>query len=249
MRTDDYLRISNNMDKIPRMTLDTTFPVGCGMCGQCCRSNINIILAPHDLYRMARALNISLTDVLKRYCFLTEGEESLLPIVCIRHDKNGVCPLLEGNKCSIQEHKPSICRLFPLGRANNPLTGGEIEYILPQKPCMNGPTRRHSVREWIGPVSSRNSQRSYLLWNELIVCLSMTLRANRDLSKDSSRWNPLMDALVNLMYVLYETDKPFLPQFEKNVGVMREILEGVFQIHVMTLGEINKKYTNTDTEE
>lgn len=71
-----------------------------------------------DLFRIAKELNISLEDVIDRYCELYAGYESRFPLVRLK--PRGVikrCPLLKNRKCSVHKAKPAMCAMFPIGRA------------------------------------------------------------------------------------------------------------------------------------
>ena len=95
-----------------------TFRFRCRQCGKCCKNREDILLNPYDLHRACSVLGISHKDFIERYCEVYVGESSRFPCVLLRPvGPEKACPLLKGNKCSMHKGKPTVCALFPLGRA------------------------------------------------------------------------------------------------------------------------------------
>jgi uncharacterized protein len=82
--------------------------IDCKQCGNCCRS-LDVCLVPPDIDRLSTALHIPIDEVLTRYVDeeggQAQGEWAVIPA----HP----CPLLRGNLCSIYEHRPHACRVYP----------------------------------------------------------------------------------------------------------------------------------------
>lgn len=55
------------------------------------------------------------SQIIQMYCEIYIGPTSNIPIVRIRFE-NGVCSFLKNNRCTIHAFKPSVCKLYPLGR-------------------------------------------------------------------------------------------------------------------------------------
>ena len=97
--------------------LDDTFTFHCTQCGKCCIHRTDIILSPRDIFKMAKELNLSNADFLRKYCSMHIGPTSRIPVIMLRPvGKDDRCPLLKNNKCSVHKVKPSVCGMFPLGR-------------------------------------------------------------------------------------------------------------------------------------
>ncbi len=95
-----------------------SFRFMCKMMGTCCIHN-QVILNPLDIYNIARAL-----DVPSKYLFnqkiityiINQKDMWMEPII---HLKNEICPFLvyksdTKKACDIHEHRPTVCRIFPL---------------------------------------------------------------------------------------------------------------------------------------
>ncbi|MDX2163715.1 MAG: YkgJ family cysteine cluster protein [bacterium] len=82
--------------------------IDCTQCANCCRS-LDVCLIPPDIDRLSTALVIPIEDVITRYADeaagAAQGEWALLPA----HP----CPFLKGNLCSIYQHRPNACRIYP----------------------------------------------------------------------------------------------------------------------------------------
>ena len=76
--------------------------VPCGECNACCRSSYFIHIRPEETQ--------TLTWIPKELLFAAPG----LPKgnVLLGYDKNGHCPMLIDNTCSIYEHRPQTCRNY-----------------------------------------------------------------------------------------------------------------------------------------
>lgn len=101
--------------------LDDTIKFNCKRCGKCCSCREDIILNPYDVYHIAQGLNTTPEEVLNKYCTIFTGANSCLPIVVLKEDERGLCPFLkffpaEGKfGCSINDFKPGVCALHPIG--------------------------------------------------------------------------------------------------------------------------------------
>lgn len=93
----------------------------CRGCGRCCREEPRIGLFPSDIYRISKALGMTLTDFNNRYL------DGIVSIGSVRDARGNTqydsrafglklrdgCPFLAGDKCGIHAFKPIICRAYP----------------------------------------------------------------------------------------------------------------------------------------
>jgi len=114
----DYENLIRN-----RIEMDTVFAFRCLECGSCCRNREDVILSAFDLYRIAKELDMTTEDVIRRYCELYIGPTSRIPLVrLLPRGEKRVCPLLRNSRCSVHMSKPVVCALYPIGRALDPAT-------------------------------------------------------------------------------------------------------------------------------
>lgn len=93
--------------------LDDEFEFACLACGNCCRNREDLLVTPYDIFRIAKYLQMSMKEVIEKYCEVYIGDDSRLPVVRIKPKiHNLVCPFLKKGLCGIQEAKPLICGIY-----------------------------------------------------------------------------------------------------------------------------------------
>ena len=99
----------------------------CGMCGECCRMNTTdsnlIIMSASEVREIMAATGLSWDEVAEPYPDLLEEDGvSYTFDWCIRRNPEGTrsC-VFQGadNRCTIYEHRPWICRTYPLMLADS----------------------------------------------------------------------------------------------------------------------------------
>lgn len=203
------------------ISVDDTFYFRCTKCGKCCKERDDIILSPYDLYRMAKYLGKEIEDIINSYTRWHIGESSKLPVVMMRmRGEKRTCPFLDKHKCRIHEAKPAVCALFPLGRIAQ--ENGDIRYLIQPIFC-GGHDKRQTVREWIAEFGLEESEAWFRTWQETIVPL--VRRVNEIYVKVSEMvMHQLEEVLFITIYLAYSMDEPIIPQFQRNIAKMDEML-------------------------
>ena len=121
---------------------------------RCCR-NKHLPLTPYDIVRIRKALNIHSDDFLEKFTLYRLDPNSGFPILSIRmEDKEGLCPFVGINGCTIYNDRPTACRLYPLGRSSGISRGGiareEFFYLLDTPGCEGVKEEKvQSVEKWM----------------------------------------------------------------------------------------------------
>ena len=79
--------------------------IDCTKCANCCKT-VRPVLKPADVKRLANHLELSVNEF--RSGFLAddpEGEGSVF--------RNQPCPFLQGNLCTVYDHRPADCKSYP----------------------------------------------------------------------------------------------------------------------------------------
>jgi Fe-S-cluster containining protein len=93
----------------------------CKGCGRCCREEPKIGLFPSDIFRISKALGITIAEFNDRYL------NGIVDIGSVQDEKGNTvydskafgfnlengCPFQKDERCSIHEFKPIICRAYP----------------------------------------------------------------------------------------------------------------------------------------
>ncbi|MDJ0763776.1 MAG: YkgJ family cysteine cluster protein [Myxococcota bacterium] len=93
---------------------------------QCC-ADINILLTPLDVLRLARRLDMSTREFLDTHTMMPITKDLHLPVVMLKmsdaEDKR--CSFVDKNGCGVYEDRPWSCRMYPLGMGLPPARAGE----------------------------------------------------------------------------------------------------------------------------
>lgn len=224
--------IAENFDKM-KIGPDTPFKFHCTQCGKCCINREDIMLNPFDLFRASKELEMTPQDFVKTYCDTYLGETSRIPIVRIQ--PRGTikrCPLLKDRKCSIHNAKPTVCALFPIGRAfrieagkldEKPIATDQIEYIFNAPHCGDN-SETHTVREWLEAFGIPLQDEFFAKWQDVILHLGPSIQKCIDQFNEET-----VDRVITLCYVKlyldYDTSKDFWPQFIENAGVIQKLIK------------------------
>ena len=119
----------------------------CDGCGKCCKNREDIILNAYDIFRIRKKLDITLEELIQKYAAVYIGPTSKMPLIrLLPVGEEKRCPFLFLNKCIVHEAKPTICGLFPLGRAYTEKK--EVLYFLQDVSCGERDNTQ-TVGEWV----------------------------------------------------------------------------------------------------
>ena len=219
--------------------LDDTFQFTCRNCGKCCKNREDLLLNSRDIFNIAAVLGLTTKEAIEKYCETYVGDTSRMPLLrLLPVGKSKTCPLLAGSKCSVHSLKPTVCALFPLGRvvadseeknggATAPGTQGEVQYVLSPATCGSA-KKKITVRAWLEMYNISTNDVFFIQWNQNIFALSYAVK---ELEKKAGGFARAMDMLWGSMYaalyVMYDTKKEFLPQYEDNMKKIRKALVNI----------------------
>ena len=134
---------------------------------QCCL-RLEISLTPYDIVCLKRVLNMSSEDFLEKYTQIKISEKIGLPLVALKKIK-GKCPFLENDGCQIYVHRPSVCRLYPLGHAFSATRKEGVYFLLKEPECLGFKEKKTwTVAHWIESQGLQGYQKMNKDFSELI---------------------------------------------------------------------------------
>jgi hypothetical protein len=72
-----------------------------------------------------------------------------LPLIRLKKEAN-VCPFLTKKGCQVYRDRPTVCRLYPLGRAFSDRVKKEVYFLMQEKECLGFKERKKwTVASWI----------------------------------------------------------------------------------------------------
>lgn len=141
-----------------KLSLDSKLQFRCHpgvSCFTACCGHITIILTPFDILRLRRRLNMDADEFLLTYTEPTYLEKTDMPGVRMKLDKEGRCPFVTPDGCTIYSDRPSTCRYYPIGMANFHEGGQEnldtekFFFLIKEPHCKGHEEDKHwTVREW-----------------------------------------------------------------------------------------------------
>jgi hypothetical protein len=78
------------------------------------------------------------------------GPDSRAPLVILKHTQAGHCVFLKGDRCSVWRDRPSVCRLYPLGKFVG--SDGKLKFYLNPLPkfCRGRKKKKHqALTQWL----------------------------------------------------------------------------------------------------
>lgn len=223
--------IAENFDKM-KIGLDDTFKFHCTECGKCCTQREDIMLSARDVYNMAKELKMTPMEMIQQYCEWYVGSDSRFPIVRIL-PRGSIrrCPLMKDRKCSIHRAKPTVCAMYPLGRAIKYESGkydaekfkeAGIQYILQPSTCGDD-SETFTVRQYLEMFGIPVDDPFFYEWQSMLYEVSTFIRKAEKMASEK-----MMATLWTVVFVgtyaSYDTEEPFLPQFMKNKDALLRII-------------------------
>ena len=107
---------------------------------QCC-SRADVSLAPYDIIRMKKNLNIDSSEFLKNYTVPFEIDAHGIPGIKLRTTDDGACLFMTDEGCSVYEDRPTACRYYPSGLLSMRVLGkseDEQHFLMIKEPHCKG---------------------------------------------------------------------------------------------------------------
>ena len=96
-------------------------------CFNSCCADVNIVLTPIDVLRLARRLGMNTREFLETHTSNPITKDLKIPMVMLRMttEEGKPCPFVGDEGCTVYEDRPWACRMYPLGMAIPPARAGE----------------------------------------------------------------------------------------------------------------------------
>jgi uncharacterized protein len=210
-----------------------SFSFGCRAdlpCFTRCCADINIVLTPLDVLRLARRLEITTGEFLDRYTLIPITKDLPLPVVMLRmgDDPARRCQLVGENGCTVYEDRPWACRMYPVAMALPPARAGvepEPRYFLCEDDFCEGgrEAQRWTVAEWRADQGVAEREELEAGFREIVS--HPWFIGGRQL--DPKRMDMLFTACYDLdKFRRFIFESTFLSRFELEPKLVEEIRSG-----------------------
>jgi len=161
----------------PKLKKDDEFNFACqpgiACFNKCCR-DVNIVLTPLDILRMARRLEMTTTDFLTKYTFVPFSEEQKLPFVFLKMDEENEkrCYFVADEGCQVYEDRPWPCRMYPVGQASpSGDTGDEEFFFMMQEDHCKGheESKVWTIQGWMDDQGVEEYEEMGKLFREILL--------------------------------------------------------------------------------
>lgn len=137
----------------------------CAGCSSCCRGmGQSIVLDPYDIYHLQVVTGQTFGQLMQEKLELHVEDGLILPSIRMQDDSD-LCGFLDRDgRCGIHDHRPGLCRLFPLGR-NYDESG--LQYFLLEDACRKQNRTKVKIRKWLGIEALPQYESFLITWHDL----------------------------------------------------------------------------------
>ncbi len=198
---------------------------GCKGCSVCCHGmGTSVILDPLDAARLAGGLGRSVEELISLGLLeLNVVDGIILPNLRMAGKDESCVFLNEEGRCLVHEHRPGICRLFPLGRYYHPKpeesadgSSGTFSYFLQVHECPCPSKTKVKVRKWIDTPDPARYEKYISDWHYFLEDVEKLLKD----TKEDDQIRNINLYLLKFFYLKPYERKPFEadPRREKKPG-------------------------------
>lgn len=191
----------------------------CKGCSACCHGmGDSIVLDPYDVHRLTTGLSLSFEALLNDKIELNVFDGMILPHLKMGGNQEACAFLNDAGRCSVHEFRPSICRLFPLGRV---YADGGFQYFLQIHECRNENRTKVKVKKWIDTPNLKQNDEFVLAWHDFVCEIQDKMMR----VADDSLFKKVNMFLLQQFYMEPYNEEDFYKQFGERLTKARQVVE------------------------
>lgn len=196
----------------------------CKGCHTCCQDmGDSVVLTPYDVHILSVKLGLPVDALFQEWLQLSVVDGLLQPSMAMNkylagNNTTACCHGLDAQgRCSIHEFRPSICRLFPLGRE---YTAEGIRYFVLEDACPAAAKTKVKIDKWVERPEFPEHERFLVQWHSFKkMCMTrLSENTNEDYHKQ------LMMYVLQLFYRKPYTEGDFYKEFLERMQAAKEVL-------------------------
>ena len=190
----------------------------CKGCYSCCQGmGDSVVLTPYDLHMLSVKLGKNVDALFGEWVQLTIVDGLLQPSMAM----NGVGERCHGldaqGRCSIHSFRPSICRLFPLGRQYNE---NGVQYFVLEDACPATGKTKVKISKWVERPEFKEHEKFLVQWHAFKkLCLEKLEEI-----QDENYHKQLFMLVLQLFFRKPYTEGRFYEEFLERLEQANEIL-------------------------
>ncbi len=190
----------------------------CKGCSACCHDmGDSIVLDPYDIYRLTTGLSLSFEALLNDKIELNVFDGMILPHLKMGGIESACNFLNPEGRCSVHAYRPSICRLFPLGRI---YTDGSFQYFLQTHECRHENRTKVKVKKWIDTPDLKQNDGFILAWHDFVCEIQSKMME----AADDTLFKKVNMFLLQMFYMEPYHTEDFYTQFNERLAKAKQVV-------------------------
>ena len=202
-------------------TLQDMARIGCNDCmgcHACCQGmGDSVVLTPYDVHILSMYLEMSIDELFGEWLQLTVVDGLLQPSMAMNGVEERCHALDEKGRCSIHAFRPSICRLFPLGRQ---YTREGIQYFVLEDGCPSTAKTKVKIARWVERPEFKEHELFLVQWHAFKKLCMECLAA----SEDAAYHKQLLIYVLQLFFRKPYTEGAFYKEFTERLAEAKDVL-------------------------
>lgn len=188
----------------------------CKGCSKCCHDmGQSIVLDPLDAFRLSKRLECDFAALIGKGVELNVVDGIILPNLSMNMNEGACVFLNEEGRCSIHSDRPSICRMFPLGRL---FDNGEHTYFFQVHECPMTNKTKAKVKKLLDTPDIGKYEAYVDLWHYFLKEIqAIVVQCNQDVA------SKICKLILNKFYFeKYDEFEDFYEQLNDRVEFIRQ---------------------------
>lgn len=187
----------------------------CIGCSTCCRGmGQSIVLDPYDIFHLQTVTGQTFAQLMQEKIELHVEDGLILPSIRMQENSD-LCGFLDRDeRCGIHDHRPGLCRLFPLGRSYDE---NGLKYFLLEDACRKQNRTKIKIKKWLGIEALSKYENFLVEWHDLRKEVQKQIVEK----KDDDFTQKINVSLLEVFYQKpYDIERDFYEQFDERRKVV-----------------------------
>lgn len=192
----------------------------CKGCFSCCQGmGDSVVLTPYDVHVLSTHLNVPVDHLFQDWITLSVIDGLIQPSMAMNGTGERCHALDAAGRCSIHAFRPSICRLFPLGRQ---YAEDSIKYFILEGACPAPAKTKVKISKWVERPEFKEHEQFLVEWHKFKKLCMIKMET----SEEPEYHRQLMMYILQLFFRKAYPQDGFYKEFLARLKEAKEILGG-----------------------